>query len=150
MLSVMRAHENGVVFSDNVVRKMVTGYVNGCFDVDIQNITEIYFQEAAANHFHKLSDKGIEAHTDFQESGHICHGLLQHIFGDYHAAFVHGPWNGFEAFRFIVNKHNGRISHGLEHAVKYEDVLKEPIGIEIFIRNRRCAEQDNLAVSYTL
>ena len=123
---------------------------NGGFNVDIQNISEIYFQQTTADHFHKLTHKRIHTHSYFQKRRNIGHGLLQHIFGDDHTTFAHGLRYILQGFRLFVDEEYGGIAHGFEHAIEDKNVLKEAIGIQIVVGDRGSTENDDFSVCNTL
>ena len=150
VLSIVRTHENEVILSHNVVGEMVLLHKDGGLNVNIQNISEVDLEEAAANHLHKLPDERVDTHADFQHRNHILHWLAQNILRNNHSTFSHNPWNVGKSLRLFIYKENGRVAHGLKHPVKPKDILEQTVGEEIFLCNRGRAQKDDFAVSYVV
>ena len=150
MLPIVRTHENEVVLSHNVVGEMVLLHKDGGLNVNIQNISEVDLEEAAANHLHKLPDERVDTHADFQHRNHILHWLAQNILRNNHSTFSHNPWNVGKSLRLFIYKENGRVAHGLKHPVKPKDILEQTVGEEIFLCNRGRAQKNDFAVSYVV
>jgi hypothetical protein len=120
----MRADQNRVISTDNVMRKMVARHENGDFNVDVQNVSKIDLEELATNHFDKLPDGRVEAHSDFNEGHDICHGLLEHILRDHHTAFAHEFGDALHGLGLLANEENRGVAHCIEHPVEDKDILE--------------------------
>ena len=103
---------------------------NRCFNVNVENVAEVEFDDFGSECFHEGANTGLYGHADFNKKGET-NGLFNYFLYEHETTGAKDDGCFFQIWRFFLDNKNGEIAHAFKEFVDEEDILEEPVVVDV-------------------